>query len=817
MTYKSVLIIGPNWPLTENTKKIYEADNCLIIGDGKRALEPEEITTQLQGNIDSNTRIDISGHGNTYNGEHVIELAQGGHLTSDILSAIGQYTQTPTQVHLWSCYGGAAAKDASVLPKGSCLVAHAPEDSTAALAGLNSGLEASVTMHIARPSPATPTLNYQHVLDDLAIGAGQKSFLAVNTGTKKPIIVKDRLPDKMAQRLENGMPKYPDTINAAVKGHYESAFKAITPALKKAKLDGVALASEEHRKDLTTHETQEFYNDRFSYQLAHKQAEAVDYAGSNISEMQKRANHDQSGLLAAVINWSNPIFVKPLLANGFNPHAKISGVAPSSSNYGMSILEHASRNGGASAAIMLLEHDPTIKGLGVLYKTGHAGQVLDWAQAKGKTDIVKNIVNSLDKKQQYKMVKDELSSSFPSQGVVDTLLPNLSKHRVNHLLNKAIENENITGINKLMPRINDFNGDAVQSLVTQAMQTRNNKMLDTLMPAVDKFTKPQVQKLLRNECNLYQPNNEKIYQLLPRVNDFPKQEVQQLLTKAMVANNDKMIDGLMPRVADFTPAQVEQVSIKTIELQNQDRITNLMPHMQKANIGIAEKILHHAMIHNNKEVLNNLLPRTEELSSNKVNHLMQGALAKNNIKVAKHLLPRANELSTDIRKQTIDKLANHAIKKEDHKLMKACIDHTADLNTQQLRSIMSYAVNNDRPQTVKKLLLASTECNKEHVTNQALYSAIEQGNVKTAQLLLKHPTNNNHKVLKEAMDIMPRSLQGSPLHKSMQQTQLSLKPQKTKSRSFVDRFRRSTSSHKTCSTSASITNNTKAKNSNRAR
>ena len=48
---------------TDEMRALYAADNCLVIGDGSRNLTEDEVKTQLEGKVDSDTRFDVYGHG----------------------------------------------------------------------------------------------------------------------------------------------------------------------------------------------------------------------------------------------------------------------------------------------------------------------------------------------------------------------------------------------------------------------------------------------------------------------------------------------------------------------------------------------------------------------------------------------------------------------------------------------------------------------------------------------------------------------------------------------------------------------------------
>ncbi|WP_342170084.1 ankyrin repeat domain-containing protein [Rickettsia endosymbiont of Seladonia tumulorum] len=125
---KALFIVGPDNDIDSEISKLYDREDCLIIGDGTNPVKITEIYKTLQIlnlQIGANTRIDISAHGTRSNKEHKILLDQEYTKTKDFLISLQQLLpNNPLYIHLWSCYGGTANKDIEALNIGSIVVTH---------------------------------------------------------------------------------------------------------------------------------------------------------------------------------------------------------------------------------------------------------------------------------------------------------------------------------------------------------------------------------------------------------------------------------------------------------------------------------------------------------------------------------------------------------------------------------------------------------------------------------------------------------------------------------------------------------------------
>ncbi len=140
--YKQVVIFGPDYndafELDQYTAKTLPG--CLIIGDGIQEVTLDQIRSQLEGKIDSATRIDIFAHGAIYHNldkeehikeEHIIVLDENYPTrTSSLFKLLAEVNQNkPVYTHLWSCYAANAEQDFQYLPENSFAVFHSSKDS----------------------------------------------------------------------------------------------------------------------------------------------------------------------------------------------------------------------------------------------------------------------------------------------------------------------------------------------------------------------------------------------------------------------------------------------------------------------------------------------------------------------------------------------------------------------------------------------------------------------------------------------------------------------------------------------------------------
>ncbi len=191
MPLKGVIIIGAG--IGREIGDYGLSEGYLVIGDGKSLISPEEIIRKVRehGGVDSSTRWDIRAHGmapSWYKGDLVTKNIHTsdvfprfvGSTTSRILDVISQLQDgKPTEVHLWSCYGGSAARDANRLPRGSCVIAHAPKNRTSSLSYNYKVSKILIRKREARKFEKD-VLNYSNILTDLPYGTGEKCVVGIS-------------------------------------------------------------------------------------------------------------------------------------------------------------------------------------------------------------------------------------------------------------------------------------------------------------------------------------------------------------------------------------------------------------------------------------------------------------------------------------------------------------------------------------------------------------------------------------------------------------------------------------------------------------
>jgi|GEM_PF-4379694 len=125
-----------------------------VVGNGRSDVNRYEMLTQLDGKISPSTSLHLFGHGLAIKGKHnisiydksddkidsVINLNNSLPFTKKIKNLYVQETSNilgdieksangkPVNCHLWSCFGGAAAKDVGILGDGSILTSHSSDN-----------------------------------------------------------------------------------------------------------------------------------------------------------------------------------------------------------------------------------------------------------------------------------------------------------------------------------------------------------------------------------------------------------------------------------------------------------------------------------------------------------------------------------------------------------------------------------------------------------------------------------------------------------------------------------------------------------------
>ncbi|MFY9589465.1 ankyrin repeat domain-containing protein [Rickettsia endosymbiont of Halotydeus destructor] len=160
---KALYILGPNMRPNPQVLELYNREDCLVIGDGKKEIKINDIAKALKKQnlqIGANTRTDISAHGLRNNKEHTLSLENVEIKTKDFLQQLQELSlSSPLYVHIWSCYGGTANKDIKVLKPGSIIVTHIKSSYTELTDCGYFSLLHSLTRYI-KDNSLTPHLQY---------------------------------------------------------------------------------------------------------------------------------------------------------------------------------------------------------------------------------------------------------------------------------------------------------------------------------------------------------------------------------------------------------------------------------------------------------------------------------------------------------------------------------------------------------------------------------------------------------------------------------------------------------------------------------
>ena len=127
---KNILILGPKLSSAAFLGEKYKDEDSLFIYCDSKTSEADLIKTITDaGEIEERAQINIFAHGNTREGSHEINLLEGNPSTKRLFSVLDEISgHKPLNLNLYSCFGGAAAKDIDSLPNGSTCVCHSPED-----------------------------------------------------------------------------------------------------------------------------------------------------------------------------------------------------------------------------------------------------------------------------------------------------------------------------------------------------------------------------------------------------------------------------------------------------------------------------------------------------------------------------------------------------------------------------------------------------------------------------------------------------------------------------------------------------------------
>lgn len=196
MLLKGLLLIGEDveWEHIRLAYNTVLPNEYLVVDCSAAEITSDSLREKLAGKVNSDTRIDIDAHGLRKNevegdADHSISLLSDKPLTRDVLRLLSEIAGgCPLQVHIWSCYGGTAAKDVNVLADGSVILCHAPEKTPIKASHIQLAIKHNLATHPGCPMAqleADIAQNFlSYIAQDLCIGV--KSSAGIKTQHFRP-------------------------------------------------------------------------------------------------------------------------------------------------------------------------------------------------------------------------------------------------------------------------------------------------------------------------------------------------------------------------------------------------------------------------------------------------------------------------------------------------------------------------------------------------------------------------------------------------------------------------------------------------------
>lgn len=388
MVYKSVFIIGPRLGYTyDNLKSLYDGEENIIIGDGKRRITEEDILS-LAGKIDSNTKIIVNCHAGcrvkelSY-AQFDIELFRGfwGYNINDkdiekLWCALSEVSNNQSlQINLLGCHIGLAKDSIKCLPLGSVLMMYAPKDdygwphnqykiikSIMASKHLSSPFEVFLDNILTNLSNCGAS-----IVTNAPIGSSHLSF-AINSDS-----------------LKNDLADYLSTVSHETMRFYNKNkfyFECSSIIFTNSKLAAEKFFQNEKLNEppLTKDEVDKFAEGIIETKISGKDPNCTALLASVLQEGHKQLKlaHGNS-LLHHAVNKGKVDVMEHLIKEGFNIEAK--------DNYGYTPLHYAAKHGQAVAIDILIE-----KGANMHAKDNSGYTPIKLAAENGHFDAVKSLL-----------------------------------------------------------------------------------------------------------------------------------------------------------------------------------------------------------------------------------------------------------------------------------------------------------------------------------------------------------------------------------------------------------------------------------------
>jgi ankyrin repeat protein len=367
MVYKSVYIIGPRLEgQYDSLKGLYDGEENIIIGDGKRRITEEDIAI-LAGKIDSDTKIIVQCHAGIGNKElsymqFDIELfkcnyqkrAWNGINNKDIEKLWHSLNKAsnnqPLQINLLGCHIGLAKDSAKCLPLGSILMMYSPKD--------DYGWSHN-HCEIIKSIMASKHLNdpFQVFLDNILTNL---SNCGASIATNAPIGISYVSFAINSESLKHGVEGYLNTVSYETIKFYtkNKYYFKCSSIFTNSKLAAEQFFQSEGLKELsfTESELTKFMGKIIEAKTSCKDPNSFASIEAALKEEHKqlKLSHGNT-LLHHAVNEGKVDVMEKLIKEGFNIDAK--------NNYGNTPLHLAAINGNDKAAEILIQNGADVNAI----------------------------------------------------------------------------------------------------------------------------------------------------------------------------------------------------------------------------------------------------------------------------------------------------------------------------------------------------------------------------------------------------------------------------------------------------------------------
>lgn len=421
--YKSVFIIGPRLEDTyDKLKSLYDGEENIIIGDGKRRITEEDILS-LAGKIDPNTKIIVNCHADcrvkefSYS-QFDIELFRGfwGYNINDkdiekLWHALSEASNNqPLQINLLGCHIGLAKDSIKCLPLGSVLMMYSPKDDY----GWSHNQYKIIKSIMASKHLSNP---FEVFLDNILTNL---SNCGASIATNAPIGSSHLSFTINSDSLKNELSDYLSTVSHETMRFYNKNkfyFECSSIIFTNSKLAAEKFFQNKklNEPSLTKDAVDKFAEGIIETKISGKDPNCTALLASVLQEEHKQLKlaHGNS-LLHHAVNKGKIDVMEQLIKEGFNINAKNNyGNTPlhltamngqqkvaefliqngadvnAKNNYGNTALHKAIENCNLVVALHLIEKDADVNATNT-----YGSSVLHWAAKYGKVEVIKVLIQN---------------------------------------------------------------------------------------------------------------------------------------------------------------------------------------------------------------------------------------------------------------------------------------------------------------------------------------------------------------------------------------------------------------------------------------